>query len=467
MGGASESSPLLGSPGGPPVQPAWAPQLLAALCGGLIAMVVGSTVSLPSALIPQLVEDGLARDLAEASVLATAYLYTAVPACLAGGLLSDWIGRRLTVLLSCPVLLAGYLAVPLAPSLSWLVPARLLSALGAWLAYPSANILVTEFVHPSVRGSLGSFTSLFLAVGMLQSYLLGYLLPWRSLCWVLVFQPPLLFLCLLLLPESPQWLALQGRRREAAASLAWARGKDWDCGPELEELLSRERPPGVREKLATLASRPFLRSLAISGGLFFLCQYTGISTLVVFMEPVFADSGLSLSPRLAPVIIGMVRVVTSCCSSAVLRRANRKYMFSSCSLLLSLCCAAMAAFSHWRLDLLALSPSLGVLPLVIAILMFVSHAFGINAVMHLITGEMFPGAARSLGSSLTLAIAIMGNGLNASLYPVVLHLTSFSCVFAIYAVATLAMFVLAVRVIPDHRGLSLVTIERREEGGRE
>ena len=81
MGGASESSALLGPPGGPPVHPAWAPQLLAALCGGLIAMVVGSTVSLPSALIPQLVKDGLARDLEEASVLATAYLYTAVPAC--------------------------------------------------------------------------------------------------------------------------------------------------------------------------------------------------------------------------------------------------------------------------------------------------------------------------------------------------------------------------------------------------
>ena len=59
----------------------------------------------------------------------------------------------------------------------------------------------------------------------------------------------------------------------------------------------------------------------------------------------------------------------------------------------------------------------------------------------------------------------MGNGLNASLYPVVLRLTSFSCVFATYSVATLVMFLLAVRVIPDHRGLSLVTIERTEERG--
>ena len=111
--------------------------------------------------------------------------------------------------------------------------------------------------------------------------------------------------------------------------------------------------------------------------------------MVVFMAPVFKDSGLTLDPRLVSVIIGSVRVFTSCCSSAALKRANRRYMFATCSLLLGLCCAAVAAFSHWRDALLPFH--LGIMPLVIAVLMFVAHAFGINAVMHLITAEMFPG----------------------------------------------------------------------------
>ena len=200
--------PLLSSP---PSKPALLPQLLAAISGGLI-----TTVALPSSLIPQLVEEGMAKD------LANAYLYSAVPACLFGGLLSAWLGRRKMVLLAL-----GYIALPLSPSFAWLVPARVFTALGAWLAYPSANVLVTEFVHPTVRGSLGSFTSLFLAIGMLQSYALGYFLPWRTMAFVLAYQPPLLLLCLLLLPESPQWLALQGRQEEASASLSWARGTEF------------------------------------------------------------------------------------------------------------------------------------------------------------------------------------------------------------------------------------------------
>ena len=32
----------------------------------------------------------------------------------------------------------------------------------------------------------------------------------------------------------------------------------------------------------------------------------------------------------------------------------------------------------------------GLLPLLIAILMFIAHAFGINSVLHLLTGEIFP-----------------------------------------------------------------------------
>ena len=70
------------------------------------------------------------------------------------------------------------------------------------------------------------------------------------------------------------------------------------------------------------------------------------------------------------------------------------------------------------------------------------------------------GRVRSLGSSLTLTIAILGNALNSSLYPIVQSATSFSTVFAIYSGASLFMAGLAALVIPDHRGLSLVGIER-------
>ena len=159
--------------------------------------------------------------------MGTSYLYTAGPASLVGGLLGDWLGRRRTLLLCWPLLLAGYLALPLAPTLMWILPSRILSALGSWLSYSCGSILIAEFAHPSLRGTLCSLPSVFLAVGMLVTYTLGALLPWRLMSWLLLAQPPFLLLLLLIIPESPQWLALQGQAEKARASLVWVRGSSW------------------------------------------------------------------------------------------------------------------------------------------------------------------------------------------------------------------------------------------------
>jgi hypothetical protein len=152
-------------------------------------------------------------------------------------------------------------------------------------------VLISESVHPSVRGYLGVFPSIFLALGMLEAYLLGYLLPWRAMCWVLSLQPVLMAAALLGARESPYWLVTRGRLEEAAAALQWSRGPAYDIQPELGEIVRRgEEQGGAGGRgalLATLRSGPFLRGMAVSGGLFLLCQFTGIATLVVFMTTVF------------------------------------------------------------------------------------------------------------------------------------------------------------------------------------
>ena len=92
---------------------------------------------------------------------------------------------------------------------SFASPARVITACAAWLCYPSANVLISESVHPSVRGYLGKvsktnfhqssllsayllppgvFSSIFLALGMFESYLLGFLFHWRTMCFILSSQ---------------------------------------------------------------------------------------------------------------------------------------------------------------------------------------------------------------------------------------------------------------------------------------
>ena len=67
---------------------------------------------------------------------------------------------------------------------------------------------------------------------------------------------------------------------------------------------------------------------------------------------------------------------------------------------------------------------------------------------------------------MSLTTAVLSSSLNASLYPVLLNLTSFAVVFTVYAVVTLVMFLLAIRIIPDHRGLTLAAIEGLDDQER-
>ena len=54
---------------------------------------------------------------------------------------------------------------------------------------------------------------------MFTSYLLGYLLHWRTICWVLASQPVLLFSLTCLVRESPYWLVQKGRKVTNSMSL--------------------------------------------------------------------------------------------------------------------------------------------------------------------------------------------------------------------------------------------------------
>ena len=91
------------------------------------------------------------------SLSATSYLYAAIPASLLGGILNDLVGRRLMSMLCCLPLLGGIIIMALADGLHWLLLGRIITSIAVWLCYPSATVLISECVHPSVRGYLGMF----------------------------------------------------------------------------------------------------------------------------------------------------------------------------------------------------------------------------------------------------------------------------------------------------------------------
>jgi len=267
--------------------------------------------------------------------------------------------------------------------------------------------------------------------------------------------------------DSPYWLIQRGRKEQATASLQWYRGRNYDISEELNEILTKkeedQKSGTLKEKVEGVFSFTFLKCLSCSGILLLWENFTGISSLVVFMTNVLEASGLTFNPKLAPIIIGGIRVVTACFSSAALRTANRLYMYCGCALVISISCFLLASFSYWRDQFLSASSALGFLPLILTVIMFIAHAFGINSVIHVLAAEIFPTKIRSIGSSTTMGLGVIGNALNSTVYPVMQGSAGFSGCFWFYSCCSFVMSCYGYFVIPDNRGLSLVKIERKQE----
>ena len=74
-------------------------------------------------------------------------------------------------------------------------------------------------------------------------------------------------------------------------------------------------------------------------------SWGGIAILMVYLVNIFHSSKSSIDPQLAPVFVGIVRVISSCFSSFIMRWAPRKILFMICMLIVMLGNLTIATFA--------------------------------------------------------------------------------------------------------------------------
>ena len=101
-------------------------------------------------------------------------LVGAVVGALTAGRISDWIGRRPTVLITALVFVVGVLLAAFTPTYPTLLLARIIIGLAVGSASMVVPLYIGEIVPPRVRGGLVSLNQLAITVGILGSYLIDY-----------------------------------------------------------------------------------------------------------------------------------------------------------------------------------------------------------------------------------------------------------------------------------------------------
>jgi sugar porter (SP) family MFS transporter len=315
-----------------------------------------------------------------------------------------------------------------------------------------APVYITELAPPKWRGALTGLFQLNIVGGILVAYLSNSLIdPWRWKLGVTALPALLFFLLLWLIPASPRWLALKGRRAEATEVLRRIGSPD----PEGDlACLLAATPEGTGRLSWARHKKPIL--LAVAMGMF--NQLSGINAILYYLNDIFAAAGFGkVSADAQSVAVGATNLLFTGLAMLAIDRLGRRTLLLIGSVGTAIALAAAAAI------LSGLAPQ--ALLLWVLLLFIASFAFSQGAVIWVYISEIFPTEVRARGQSLGSGTHWLMNALISGLFPLVAAWSK-GAPFVVFAVMMAVQFVAVLLFFPETKRLSLEEITAGSASGR-
>lgn len=286
---------------------------------------------------------------------------------------------------------------------------RFVAGLGAGSAIVVVPMYLNEISPPHLRGMLGFMNQFSINVGILLAQCLGLVYSnynqWRYILYFGAGLGAVNIVLLSLIPESPKWLASQGRQGAARKSLQYLRSSP-DVETEFASFTTDEEEGLLNESVSydratnqvsiwqfCTAKVHRAKFTAVAGVMLFQ-QLCGVNSIIFYGVSVLA----TLLPQLAPVIncvISILNCFVTAFSSTIVDKYGRK-------LLLISSISGMAVAS--TLLGFGILHSLSTLSAFSATFFVISFAMGLGPIPFMIISELVPessvGAAQSVGTTI-------------------------------------------------------------------
>lgn len=391
-----------------------------------------------------------------------------IPGAMFAGFLSDKFGRR-KLLFLCAVLYAvsGLLsAIP--RTFEQFLAARFISGLGIGASSMICPVYIAEIAPEKWRGRLGTLFQLGIVTGIFLTLFVNKLIQglgddaWNTAAgwrWMLGMEvvPAVLFIALLFaVPESPRWLAQQGREAEARSVLEKVGGRE-HAATELaaiREVMSQEEG-----RFAELFQGVFRKPLVLAVVLMACSQFCGINAIMYYSTKIFESAGGGRNAAFtASVWVGLINLVFTLVAIAFVDRAGRRPL-----LLIGTAVQAVAlAMVGWMFH----AGQSGV-PLLLCVIGFIAaFAVAMGPIGWLFCSEIFPNKVRGRAMSVAAFTVWVSCYLVAQTFPMLNDspVIGPAKTFWIYAGVSLLSFLFVLALIPETKGRTLEDIERMWTG---
>ncbi|WP_052229916.1 sugar porter family MFS transporter [Streptomyces sp. CT34] len=394
-------------------------------------------------------------------IITSALLIGAAFGSLAGGRMSDALGRRNSLLWAGAVFIGGALAVALAPTVPFMAVARFVLGLAVGSASVITPLYLSEIAPPHIRGRLVSFNSLMIVSGQLLAYLINAVLAhWEAWRWMLglaALPAVALFLGVLFLPDTPRWYISRGRQAEAAEVLRRTLPAD-DVPAELRRIdharsLEADAQRGAWRELRT----PWVRRLLLVGvGLAIVQQITGVNAVIYFAPKILATTGLGTNAAItATIAVGAISVIATAIGMSLIDRVGRRPMLLAGLSGMALSLGLLGAAFH-----LPHSTAVSCLVLALMVLYMGFMQATLNTGVWLLLAEMFPLKVRGLAMGAAVFVMWLVNFGVALAFPVLLDAVGAGITFWLFGLMCVLSLLFCKRYAPETKGLALEDLEQ-------
>ena len=401
-------------------------------------------------------------------LVTSSLLFGAALGSMIGGRLSDKYGRKTIIRLLAIVFFISTIGCSVSPNSNIMIACRFVLGLAVGGASVIVPTFLAEMAPTHLRGSIVSQNELMIVSGQLLAYAMNAALGnlfgdnagiWRYMIVLASIPAVFLWFGMFLLPETPRWLAANGKIARALEVLKQIRGEA-EAESELKEIeqnieAEKHLDSATFSELAT----PWIRRIVLIGvGIGITQQVAGINVMMYYGTTILEESGLGTKVALiANIGNGLISVLATIVFIKYLGdRFGRKRLFLTG---LAGTTTSMIVLSIVT-NVLAGSPILPVVVICCTVIYLAFFQACLGPLAWLVISEIFPLRLRGIGFGISAFALWMGNFCVGLLFPIMLANLGLSGSFIAFAVCSVLGAIFIYHFAPETRGKSLEEIEK-------
>ena len=393
---------------------------------------------------------------------------------LVAGTLSDYLGRKLTMLISAALFSISAIGCAVCGSFDSLVAYRIVGGVGIGIVSIVSPIYISEVSPAKIRGTLVSLYQLAVTIGFLLAYMANWAIDanidpsvcgdvtlwqkimhtevWRGMLGSETLPALLFFVIIFFIPESPKWLIVNGKLDKASKVLNKIYATPAEAEEEIKVTQNSLRGE-TKGAWADLLKPGILIAVIAGSAIAILGQFMGVNAVLYYGPKIFSEAGFD-NPMFSTVLVGVVNCVTTVLAVFIIDRVGRKQLIYWGVSGMIICLVAIGIYFAWGSQL-----GLGNAFMLTFFLAYVfCTAISICAVVFVLLSEMYPNSVRGRAMSIAGFALWIGTYLIGQLTPVLLGWSQ-AGTFFVFAVMCVPYMLIMWKVIPETTGKTLEEIE--------